>query len=82
MRLPSYNGLERAKSEGNPRGFGSGEAGGSGKLVFPVLVPYGQAIKQLAALLPLRHVAIHQGDETSIVGRLEQVHHFVDDDVL
>jgi hypothetical protein len=45
-------------------------------------VPHGQAIEQLPVLLPLWHGAIHQSDESSIVRRLKQVHHFVDDDVL
>ena len=52
------------------------------KSVLPVLVPHGQAIEQLPVLLPLWHVAIHQSDEASIVRRLKQMHHLVDDDVL
>ena len=45
-------------------------------------MPDGQPIEELPVLLPLWHVAIHQVDETCIVGRFEQMHHFVDDDVL
>jgi hypothetical protein len=45
-------------------------------------VPDGQPIEELPALLPLRHVAIHQADETCIVGRFEQMHHLVHHDVL
>lgn len=36
----------------------------------------------MPSLLPLRHGAIHQSDEASIVRRLKQVHHLMDDDVL
>ena len=50
--------------------------------IFPVVVPHRHSIEQLPSLLPLRHGLIHQSDEASIVCRLKQVHHFVDDDVL
>jgi hypothetical protein len=45
-------------------------------------MPDGQPIKELPVPLPLWHVAIHQADETCIVGRFEQVHHSVHHDVL
>ena len=45
-------------------------------------MPDGQPIEELPVLLPLWHVAIHQADETCIVGRFEQMHHSVHLDVL
>jgi len=45
-------------------------------------MPDGQPIEELPVLLPLWHVAIHQADETCIVGRFEQMHHLVHHDVL
>jgi hypothetical protein len=45
-------------------------------------MPDGQPIEELPVLLPLWHVAIHQVDETCIVGRFEQMHHSVHHDVL
>jgi hypothetical protein len=45
-------------------------------------VPDGQPIEELPVLVPLWHAAIHQADETCIVGRFEQMHHLVHHDVL
>jgi len=51
-------------------------------LVLPILVPDGQPIEELPVLVLLWHAAIHQADETCIVGRFEQMHHLVHHDVL
>lgn len=39
-------------------------------------------VKFLAVVLPQRHEPVHEGDEAFVVVALEQVDHFVDDDVL
>jgi hypothetical protein len=51
-------------------------------LVLPILIPDRQPIEELPVLVPLWHAAIHQADETCIVGRFEQMHHLVHHDVL
>ena len=45
-------------------------------------MPDGQPIEELPVLVLLWHAAIHQADETCIVGRFEQMHHLVHHDVL
>ena len=51
-------------------------------LVFPRFVAKGCAIEFLAVVLPGRHETIHVGNELIVVVALEQVNHFVDNDVL
>src|SRR6266851_3756824 len=45
-------------------------------------MPQWLAVKLLAVELPQRHEAIHMGDETLVMMALEQVNHFMDNDVL
>src|ERR1039458_4897102 len=49
--------------------------------IIPVLVPYSKAIQRFAAIPPLGHKAVHQGDEAAVVGGLQQVGHFMHHDV-
>src|ERR1039458_7786338 len=49
--------------------------------IIPVLVPYRKAIRRFAAIPPLGHKAVHQGDEAAVVGGLQQVGHFMHHDV-
>ena len=49
--------------------------------VIPILMPHRQAVQRFPVELPLRHEAVHQRDEAGVVGRLQQVHHLVNDDV-
>ncbi len=51
-------------------------------LVFPGFVAQWCAIEFLAVVLPERHESIHVGNELIVVVALEEVDHFVDDDVL
>jgi hypothetical protein len=51
-------------------------------LVFPRFVAKGCAIEFLAVVLPERHEIIHIGNELIVVVALEEVNHFVDNDVL
>lgn len=50
-------------------------------LVFPGFVAKGCAIEFLAVVLPERHETIHVGNETIVVVALEQVNHFMDNNV-
>ena len=49
--------------------------------ISPTLMPDRQAIQRVPVELPLGHKAVHQGDEAVVVRRLQQVNHFVHDDV-
>ena len=44
-------------------------------------MPDGQAVDGLAVGLPLGHELVHERDEAGVVGRLQQVREFVDDDI-
>ena len=50
--------------------------------VFPGFVAQRFPIEFLAVVLPQRHEMIHVGDETIVVMALEQMNHFMDNDVL
>ena len=51
-------------------------------LVFPGLVAQGCPVEFLAIVLPQRHETIHVGNEMLVVMTLEQMNHFMDNDVL
>src|SRR6266699_5492177 len=51
-------------------------------LIFPGLVAQGRPVEFLAVVLPQRHETVHIGDETIVVMALEQMNHFMDNDVL
>ena len=51
-------------------------------LVFPGFVAQGGPVEFLAVVLPQRHETIHVGNETIVVMTLEQMNHFMDNDVL
>jgi hypothetical protein len=46
-----------------------------------VLVPYGQPVQFIAVLFGVRHVGFQESYESLVVCGLQQVDHFVDDDV-
>ncbi len=50
-------------------------------LILPILMLHRQPIQRLPVILPARHVAVDQGQEAGVVGWLEQVNQFVDEDV-
>jgi hypothetical protein len=50
--------------------------------ITPLLLSQRQTVKRLLVELPVRHKPIHQRDKTCVVGRLQQVHHLVDQHVL
>ncbi len=50
--------------------------------ILPRLMPQGLSIELLAVVLPERHEAVHVAHELLVVVAFEQMHHFVDDDVL
>ena len=52
------------------------------QLVIPGFVAQGCPIEFLAVVLPQRHETIHIGNETIVVMALEQMNHFMDNDVL
>ena len=47
----------------------------------PALLPHREPVECLAVSLPLWHEAVHQSDEPGVVGGLQQVNQFVDNDV-
>jgi hypothetical protein len=49
--------------------------------IAPRFLPNRQPIEHLAIELPPGHEAVHHGDEPGVVGRLEQVHQLVNDDL-
>ena len=59
-----------------------GDACTSRHLVFPGFVAQGRPIEFLAVVLPQRHETIHVGNETLVAMTLEQMNHFMDNDVL
>jgi hypothetical protein len=38
-----------------------------------LLMPYRQTVQHLPAMPPVGHVAVHEGDETGVVGWLQQL---------
>ncbi len=48
----------------------------------PILVPHRQSVQFSTAKPPVRHELIHQAHEAGVVRRLQQVNHFMRDDVL
>ena len=48
----------------------------------PILMPHRQAVEDVAVKPPLGYELIHHSDKAGVVRRLEQMDHFVHDDVL
>lgn len=49
--------------------------------ILPRLMPDRQVVEPVTVKRPLGHEPIHQCDESLIVGWLQQVNHFMDDDI-
>lgn len=49
--------------------------------VTPLLMANGQPIQFLAATMPLWHESIHEGDEARVMGGLQDMDDFVDEDI-
>ena len=49
--------------------------------ISPPLMPNRKAVQFLTVMPPFRHELVHQGHETAVVRRLQQMDHFMHDDV-
>src|SRR5438093_8192850 len=49
--------------------------------VGPIRVTDGEAIQSLPTEFPLRHESVHERDEAGVVGRLQQMNQFVENNV-
>lgn len=51
-------------------------------LIHPLLMPYRQSVKHIPVLPPVRHESVHQLYKALVVGWFQEVHHFVDHNIL
>ena len=49
--------------------------------ILPIFVTDGEAVEKIAVLGPLREMMIHERQETCVVGRFEQMHQLMHNDV-